>query len=80
MLDFSDVIDIEYSALKMLIEGEEKVSQHGVVLWRAGLNPEVLHMVQRSTLGQTLGRERMIFDLEIAVERFRAQAATLDGR
>ena len=37
-------------------------------------------MVQRSTLGQLLGRERMLFNLEIAVERFRAMTAPPDGR
>ncbi len=55
MLDFSGVIDIEYSALKMLIEGEEKLRQRSIVLfWQAGRNPEVLHMVQRSTLAKRL--------------------------
>jgi hypothetical protein len=34
-----------------------------------GLNPEVLAVVQRSTLGETLGRERMLFNLEMAVAR-----------
>lgn len=80
VLDLSRVFDIEYSALKMLIEGEENLRQRGILLWLAGLNPEVLQMAQRSTLGETLGRERMLFDLEIAVERFRAQIASPDGR
>ncbi|HVN82729.1 MAG TPA: SulP family inorganic anion transporter, partial [Terriglobia bacterium] len=66
VVDFSSVIDIEYSALKALIEGEEKLRQRGVLLWLVALNPEVLHMVQRSSLGETLGRERMLFDLETA--------------
>ncbi len=80
VLDFSRVFDLEYSALKMLIEGEERVRQRGILLWLAGLNPEVLQMVQRSTLANTLGRERMLFNLEIAVERFRAIKAPPDGR
>ena len=80
VLDFSRVFDLEYSALKMLIEGEERVRQRGILLWLAGLNPEVLQMVQRSTLANTLGRERMLFNLEIAVERFRAMMVPPDGR
>jgi hypothetical protein len=32
-------------------------------------------MVQRSPLGETLGRERMVFTLQAAVERFLAQPA-----
>jgi hypothetical protein len=41
-------------------------------LWLVGLNPGVLAMVQRSSLGQTLGRERMLFNLEQAVGKYRA--------
>jgi hypothetical protein len=35
-----------------------------------GLNPQVLRVVQNSELGETLGRERMFFNLERAVEQF----------
>jgi sulfate permease, SulP family len=80
VVDFSSVIDIEYSALKALIEGEEKVRQRGIFLWLVALNPEVLRMVQRSSLGETLGRERMLFDLETAVKRYQAQLASPDGK
>jgi sulfate permease, SulP family len=72
-LDFSAVPDVEYSALKMLIEGEEKARERGVLLWLVGLNPVALGMVQRSSLADTLGRERMLFNLNAAVERFRTQ-------
>ena len=37
------------------------------------LNPDVLTVVQRSSLGETLGRERMHFTLEVAVERYQAR-------
>jgi anti-anti-sigma regulatory factor len=72
-LDFSAVPDIEYSALKMLTEGEERLRERGVLLWLVGLNPEALSMVQRSPLGETLGRERMLFNLSTAVDRFLAR-------
>jgi MFS superfamily sulfate permease-like transporter len=74
-MDFSAVPDIEYSALKMLIEGEERLRERGAVLWLVALNPGVLRMVQRSPLGETLGRERMLFNLQIAVERYLSQTA-----
>jgi len=74
-LDFSAVPDIEYSSLKMLTEGEERLRERGVLLWLVGLNQEALGMVQRSTLGKTLGRERLIFNLPIAVERYLALPA-----
>ena len=74
-LDLSAVPDIEYSALKMLTEGEEQLRDRGIALWLVALNPEVLGMVQRSPLGERLGRERLIFTLPAAVERFLAQPA-----
>ncbi|MCU0836720.1 MAG: SulP family inorganic anion transporter [Chromatiaceae bacterium] len=78
--DFSAVIDIEYSALKMLIEGEERARERGILLWLVGLNPEVLAMVQRSSLAETLGRERLLFNMQTAVERYRAQGAAVLNR
>lgn len=74
-MDFSAVPDIEYSALKMLIEGEERLRERGSQLWLVALNPEVLAMVQRSSLGEALGRERMLFTLPTAVERYLNQTA-----
>jgi high affinity sulfate transporter 1 len=73
VLDLSNVFDFEYSALKMLTEAEKRQREAGVTLWLAGLAPQVLAMVQRSPLGETLGRERMIFNVELAVEKFLAQ-------
>ena len=70
VLDCSAVIDMEYTAVKMLIEGEEKLRRDGIVLWLAALNPEALAVVQRSKLGETLGRERMVFNVQAAVEKY----------
>jgi SulP family sulfate permease len=70
VLDCSAVIDIEYTAVKMLIEVEGKLRDEGIALWLAALNPEVFAVVQRSKLGKTLGRQRMLFNLETAVEQF----------
>ena len=63
-------------ALKMLIEGERRHRESGVLLWLVGLNPEVLAVVRRSPLGETLGRERMHFTLEVALDKYLAIAAT----
>lgn len=65
MLDCSAIFDLEYSALKMLAEGAE--------LWLAALNPDVRRVVERAPLGRQLGHERMCFNLEDAVARFRAR-------
>jgi sulfate permease, SulP family len=71
-LDFSGVPDLEYTALKMLIEAEKRERESGVAIWLVGLNPEVLSVIQRSSLGKTLGRERMHFNLELAVAKYLA--------
>jgi MFS superfamily sulfate permease-like transporter len=70
VLDCSAVIDIEYTAVKMLVEAEEKLRGEGIALWLAALNPEALAVVQRSKLGETLGREQMLFNVETAIERY----------
>lgn len=69
-LDFSAVIDLEYTALRMLTAAEERLRREGRALWLVGLNPDVLAVVRRSRLGQALGDERMCFTLHDAVERF----------
>jgi high affinity sulfate transporter 1 len=74
-LDLSAVFDLEYTALKMLIEGEKRQRERGVSLWLVGLNPEVLAMVQRSSLGKALGREQMYFNLELAVAKYQGSAS-----
>jgi SulP family sulfate permease len=71
-LDMSRVPDIEYSALQMLIEGEQAAERRGVVLWLVGLNPGTLELVRKAGLDQRLGRERMMFNARVAIERFQA--------
>jgi len=72
VLDLSGVFDIEYTALKVLTEAEERSRERGVVLWLAGLNPGVLAVVRRAPLGATLGPDRMFFNLEQALARYQA--------
>ncbi len=69
-LELGGVPDLEFSALKMLTEAEHRLGELGVSLWLVKLNPSVLAMVQRAPLGATLGRERMLFNMETAVARF----------
>ena len=74
-MDLSGVFDLEYTALKMLIEGEKRNREQGIELWLVGLTRDVLAVVQRSSLGQTLGRDRMLFNLEVAVAKYQERAA-----
>jgi MFS superfamily sulfate permease-like transporter len=70
LLDCSAIAGLEYTALKMLIEAEERLRESGVALWLAALNPEALELVQRTPLAERLGRERMYFTVEQAVAAF----------
>jgi len=72
-LDLSAVPEIEYTALLMLTRFEEKLREAGITLWLVALNPEPLEIVQRSPLFNTLGFERMFFNLEQAVETYQGQ-------
>jgi sulfate permease, SulP family len=69
-VDASGVLDMEYTAVKMFAQLAKRQSQHGVQLWLIGMTPRVLAIVQRSPLGQLLGRDGMHFNLEIAVARY----------
>ena len=75
-IDLSGVLDIEYTALKMFTEGEKRQRGQGRQLWLVGMNPHVLEMIQRSPLGQVLGRDGMHFNLEIAVEKYLGAATS----
>jgi high affinity sulfate transporter 1 len=69
-LDLSRVPDIEFSALQALMEGEQRATQAGAVVWLAGLNPGVLEVVRSSGLADRLGRERLLFNARAAIERY----------
>jgi len=70
ILDCSAIPDIEYTALKLLMEAEEKLKEAGTILWLAALNPRALEIVKRSVLGLILKDERMFFNVEQAVEAY----------
>ena len=73
------VPDLEYTALKMLIEGEKRQRERGIRLWLVGMNPRVFDMIQRSQLGEALGRDAMHFNLETAVAKYLGTVAYTDA-
>lgn len=78
-LDMSRVPDFEYSALQMLIEGEKRTTEGGMILWLAALNPSVLKVVRQSGLADRLGKERLLFNARAAIERFQALEGGKEG-
>ncbi len=75
ILDCGAIPDIEYTALRMLTEAEEKLRASGVALYLAALNPEALGLMETAPLGKILGRERIFFNVEQAVASGTALAA-----
>ena len=69
-LDMSRVPDIEYSALQMLVEAEQRMTEEGVTIWLAALNPVALASIRSSSLGDRLGRERLLFNARAAIKKF----------
>jgi MFS superfamily sulfate permease-like transporter len=71
LLDCSGIVGFEYTAVMALSDAEERLKEDGMELWLARLSPEALAQVQRTALGDRLGRERMHFTLALAVEAYR---------
>jgi len=77
-IDMSRIPDIEFSALQMLIEGEARSPERGIVLWLVGLNPGALKVVRKSGLADRLGRDRLLFNAREAIKKFQPLQADTD--
>lgn len=78
-VDMSRVPDIEYSALQMLVEGERRMTEEGVTVWLAALNPNVLACIRASPLAERLGRERLLFNAREAIRKYQEGFAARDS-
>ncbi|HET9830706.1 MAG TPA: SulP family inorganic anion transporter [Vicinamibacterales bacterium] len=74
-VDLSAVFDLEFTALKMLTEAVRRQRERGMSVWLVGLNPAVRSVIERSDLGEMLGREGLHFNVEVAVANYLRQAA-----
>jgi high affinity sulfate transporter 1 len=75
MLDMRAVPDLEFTALKMLIEEVGRMREHGISVRLVGLNPAVKEAVRRSPLAGALGPGGMHRSLDQAVEEYLASNA-----
>lgn len=75
VLDMSRVIDIEYSALQMMMEGERRISGQGVTVWLSELNPDVLAYVRASGFADQLGPDRLFVNTRTALQHYLAGTA-----
>ncbi|MDG0818242.1 SulP family inorganic anion transporter [Bdellovibrio svalbardensis] len=69
LMDMSRVPDLEYSALKMFIDGDQRLTSQGGIQWLAALNPNVLEVVRKSGWDKTLG-SRLFFNAEVAIDHY----------
>ncbi len=75
VLDLSSVVDIEYSALRMLDEGLERLSRQDVRLWLAEPNPGVLAYLEASKFLEALGPNALHHNAEAALRAYEASIA-----
>jgi SulP family sulfate permease len=54
-LDLSRVVDMEYSALQMLVESERRATEEGTTVWLADPSPAVMDCIKASGLANRLG-------------------------
>lgn len=73
IFDLSRVFDLEYTALKMLMNADKNLRERQVTLWLTGMNPGVEAMVMRSPLKETLGDQRMFANVEEALTHYLSQ-------
>ncbi|MFO1058491.1 MAG: SulP family inorganic anion transporter [Dongiaceae bacterium] len=69
-LDMSRVLDIEYSALQMLIDGERRATEEGLTVWLADLSPRVLECIKASGLTDRLGSERLFPNARAVIRHY----------
>ncbi|KQY14974.1 sulfate transporter [Rhizobium sp. Root73] len=72
LMDLSRVVDIEYSALQMIMEGERNLAGQGIELWLADLNPEVLDYVRASGFAAQLGATRMFSGTRAGIRHYQS--------
>jgi MFS superfamily sulfate permease-like transporter len=69
-IDCSAVIDVEYTAIRVLEQLDDKLRRDGCELWLAGMTRRVFDVVERSGIGAQIGHERMYLSLQAAVEAY----------
>jgi sulfate permease, SulP family len=69
-IDCSAVIDVEYTAIKVLEQMDDKLRRNGCELWLAGMTRGVFDVVERSGIGARIGHQRMFLNLQAAVEAY----------
>jgi high affinity sulfate transporter 1 len=78
--EMSAIPDLEYTALKELIEAGRRYREQGIQFWLVEMNTQVLAMVRRSSLESTLGNECMQYNIETALVNYQARIAEIEKK
>lgn len=78
-IDCSAVIDVEYTAIKVLEQMDDKLRRNGCELWLAGLTPGVFDVIEGSGIGAQIGHQRMFLNLQAAVEAYEPRIPVKPG-
>jgi high affinity sulfate transporter 1 len=70
VIDCRAVIDVEYTAIKVLEQMDDKLRRNGCELWLAGMTRGVFEVIERSGIGAQIGHQRMFLNLQAAVETY----------
>jgi sulfate permease, SulP family len=70
VIDCRAVIDVEYTAIKVLEQLDDRLRRNGCKLWLAGMTRGVFEVIERSGIGARIGHERMFLNLQAAVESY----------
>ena len=70
VIDCRAVTDVEYTAIKVLEQLDDKLRSNGCCLWFAGMTQGVFEVIERSGIGAKIGHERMFLNLQAAVEAY----------
>ena len=74
IIDCSALIDLEYTALRMLIDAEKRLHERGIELWLAAPLPDVLVMLKRSSLNAAHADNRIFLSVQMAVKHYEQHA------
>ncbi len=70
ILDCGTIPDFEYTALMGMVELEADMRGQGVQVVFAALNPPALEVLQRTSLGETLGPPGLFATVELAMDHY----------
>jgi MFS superfamily sulfate permease-like transporter len=70
VIDCRAVIDVEYTAIKVLEQMDDRLRRDGCELWLAGMTRGVFDVIERSGIGAQIGHQRMFLNLQAAVEAY----------